>query len=99
MVLVHRGKLSTTNGLLALPTVLRLIHLMREARNQMIGPNGTTVVIGDDIPCLHISSVELRYTRFTQDIHNRVFDILIESLYATPSDTSAAHAPVSRIGG
>lgn len=85
MVLARRGKLSTANGFLALPIVLRLSSLTREAGNQMIGPHGTTIVIGDDIPRLHISTVELRYTRYTQDIHNRVFNILSESLYGPPA--------------
>lgn len=72
VVLARRGKLSAVNGFLALPVVLRLSSLMREAGNQIIGPNGTTVVIGDDIPRLHVSTVKLRNTRFTQGIHNRV---------------------------
>ena len=95
VVLARRGKLSTANGFLALPIVLRLSSLTREAGNQMIGPHGTTIVIGDDIPRLHISTVELRYTRYTQDIHNRVFNILSESLYGPPSDTPAAASAAS----
>lgn len=72
VVLAYRGKLSTANGFLALPIVLRISSLTREAGNHIIGPN--------DILRLYISSAELRYTRFTRDIHNRVFEILIESL-------------------
>lgn len=95
VVLARRGKLSTVNGFLALPIVLRLSSLTREAGNQMIGPHSTTIVIGEDIPRLHISTVELRYTRYTQDIHNRVFNILSESLYGPPGDASAAASAVS----
>ncbi|KAJ5517821.1 SNF2-like protein [Penicillium expansum] len=75
VVLARRGKLSAVNGFLALPVVLRLSSLMREAGNQIIGPNGTTVVIGDDIPRLHVSTVKLRNTCFTQGIHNRVLTL------------------------
>ena len=92
VVLARRGKLSTASGFLALPIVLRLSSLTREAGNQMIGPHGTTIVIGDDIPRLHISTVELRYTRYTQDIHNRVFTILSEGLYGPPGAASGASA-------
>lgn len=92
VVLARRGKLSTASGFLALPIVLRLSSLTRETGNQMIGPHGAVVVIGEDIPRLHISTVELRYTRHTQDIHNRGFTILCESLYGPSGDSSAAPA-------
>lgn len=82
LVLAHCGKLPTSNGFLALPIVLHLNSLTREAGNQI--NDKAQRYCGSDrrgYPRLPISTVELRYTRFTQNIHNRVFDILIESLY------------------
>ena len=78
----RRGKLSAANPFYILPIILRFTSLTREAGNQMMGSNGTTNVIGEVIT----RTVELRYSRSTYNVHNSVFDTLVDDTLPPPVD-------------
>lgn len=94
--LSRKGHLTSRVGFDALPILLRLTCLCREPGHTMIGVNGDSVIISGDIPNLAITTVELRYTRTTQVIHDHIYYRLIDNLYGglsegkVPNDSTVA---------
>lgn len=80
LALAQGGQLSARGGFYALPVIMRLIALARKMGSWVDRASPVLGRIGDDIPPMHVTTVDLQYPRRLQGVHDTRFVELVASM-------------------